>query len=104
MQRTNLPHDLVVFQDSPACDELAMRHRRDRDHSNQGRGTKGGGLTDVNTVVVPVTTRHVLVDIGVDASHVCDDGAWVRATCWERVDVAGWWCRGQEGQAGQQSQ
>ncbi len=38
-------------------------------------------LTDVNAVVVPVTTRHVLVDIGIDSSHGCDLGAVMRAAC-----------------------
>lgn len=41
-ERTYLSDDLVVFKDSPG---------------------------DVDAVVIPVCTRHVLVDIGVDASH-----------------------------------
>lgn len=40
--RTDLLNDLVVFQNAPA---------------------------DVNAIVVPVCARHLLVDVGVDASH-----------------------------------
>jgi hypothetical protein len=41
-RHTNLSDDLVVFQNTPA---------------------------DINTVVVPVTAGHALVDIGVDTRH-----------------------------------
>ncbi len=42
------------------------------------------GLTDVDTVVVPVCARHVLVDIGVDSCHDCDYSA-ARLRCAQRV-------------------
>lgn len=47
------------------------------------RGGVGiGRLTDVDAVVVPVTTRHVLVDLGVNPGHASDGRAIERAgTC-----------------------
>lgn len=60
------------------------------------RERAGAERTDIDAVVVPVTTGHVLVDIGVDSSHFCDGGARVRASCWRVIEVAGWWCREQE--------
>ncbi len=66
--------------------------------ARSGNGVGTELLTDVDAVVVPVTTRHVLVDVGIDSRHGCDLGAVVRAACWGRVEVeaddAGWWCRG----------
>jgi hypothetical protein len=41
-KRTNFPHDLVVFQDSPACDELAMRHWRAQNPQQLKTSDEGG--------------------------------------------------------------
>lgn len=44
--RTNLAHNFVVLQNAPG---------------------------DVDAVIVPVGPRHGLVDICIDATHLCDD-------------------------------
>lgn len=48
----------------------------DRVHEGGARA-EGSQLTDVDAVVVPVGPGHVVVDIGVDASHV----GWSSTVC-----------------------
>jgi hypothetical protein len=86
-RQTNLPYNLVVLENAPACDRLACIGEQiagtdsgragERPRSDQER------RTNVNTVIVPVTTGHVLIDIGVDSSHTCDGGG-----AWTPDDVA----------------
>lgn len=60
-RHTDLSDDLVVFQDTPAYKRWSA--------TSSLKLSRGRGHTDVNTVVVPVTAGHALVDIGVDARH-----------------------------------
>jgi hypothetical protein len=60
-RHTNLSDDLVVFQNTPACKRWSA--------TLSVKLSRGRGHTDINTVVVPVTAGHALVDIGVDTRH-----------------------------------
>lgn len=64
---TNLAHDFVVFQNSPAClrGQSSNNNKSPRSTPQQDIGR----LTDVNTIVVPVASGHVLVDIRIDPRH-----------------------------------